>query len=189
MNSSTEWCTMWLTMVVKKREIYIKRWTLLIIPAMLHLWNLSCGETASQHIVVNSFQVHWTGSKSLTWNFSALYKNHSNSWNRIIHHSVPLNGEYTHTHPFNGPFSRTTQVSRYQKGKTNLDLKQETVSGSGISWDVCKSALRSRQITTPATHHSVFYRLDALPATQPTASKHWRDEWWIIRLKSTESVV
>ena len=27
----------------------------------------------------------------------------------------------THTHPFNGPFSRTTQVSWYQKGKTNLD--------------------------------------------------------------------
>jgi len=26
--------------------------------------------------------------------------------------------------------------------------------------------------TTPASHHSVFYRLDALPATQPTASKH-----------------
>ena len=28
----------------------------------------------------------------------------------------------THTHPFNGPFSRTTQVSRYQKGKTNQDF-------------------------------------------------------------------
>jgi len=27
-----------------------------------------------------------------------------------------------HTHPFNGPFSGTTQVSRYQKGKTNLDF-------------------------------------------------------------------
>ena len=26
----------------------------------------------------------------------------------------------THTHPFNGHFSGTTQVSRYQKGKTNL---------------------------------------------------------------------
>ena len=39
----------------------------------------------------------------------------------------------------------TTQVSQYQKGKTNLDLlKQETVS----------------------------YRPDALPAAQPTASKH-----------------
>ena len=53
-------------------------------------------------------------------------------------------------------------------------LKQETVSGSGISWAICKSAPRSRQTTMPAHHHSVFYRPDALPATQPTASKHWR---------------
>ena len=53
-------------------------------------------------------------------------------------------------------------------------LKQETVSGSGIRWAICKSAPRSRQLTTPAPHHSVFYRPDALPAAQPTASKHWR---------------
>ena len=33
-------------------------------------------------------------------------------------------------------------------------LKQETVSGSGISWAICKSACCSRQITTPAPHHS-----------------------------------
>ena len=33
-------------------------------------------------------------------------------------------------------------------------LKQETVGGSGISWGICKSAPRSRQITTPAPHHS-----------------------------------
>jgi len=52
-------------------------------------------------------------------------------------------------------------------------LKQETVSGSGISWTICKSASRSRQITMPAPHHSVFFRPDALPATQPTASKHF----------------
>jgi len=26
----------------------------------------------------------------------------------------------------------------------------------------------------PAPHHSVFYRPDAFPAAQPTASKHWR---------------
>ena len=51
-------------------------------------------------------------------------------------------------------------------------LKQETVSGSGISWAICKSAPRCRQITTPAPHYSVFYRPDALPAAQPTASKH-----------------
>jgi len=29
-----------------------------------------------------------------------------------------------YTHPFNGPFSGTTQVSRYQKGKTNLDFTE-----------------------------------------------------------------
>ena len=48
------------------------------------------------------------------------------------------------------------------------------MSGSGISWAICKSAPCSRQITTPAPHYSVFYRPDALPAAQPTASKHWR---------------
>jgi len=52
-------------------------------------------------------------------------------------------------------------------------LKHETVSGSDISWAICRSAPSSRQITMPAPHHSVFYRLDALPAEQPTASKHW----------------
>ena len=83
--------------------------------------------------------------------------------------------QHSHTHPFNGPFSGTTQVSQYQKGKPIwILLKQEAVSGSGTSWAICKSASCSRQITTPAPHHSVFYRPDALPAAQPTASKHWR---------------
>jgi len=34
---------------------------------------------------------------------------------------------YTHTqsaHPFNGPLSGTTRVSRYEKGKTNLDFTE-----------------------------------------------------------------
>ena len=31
---------------------------------------------------------------------------------------------YTHTHPLNGPLSRTTWVSRYQKGKTNVDFTE-----------------------------------------------------------------
>jgi len=52
---------------------------------------------------------------------------------------------FTHAHPFNGPFSGTTRVSWYQKGKTNLDFtEQETASGSGINWAICKSAHRSR---------------------------------------------
>ena len=67
-------------------------------------------------------------------------------------------------------------------------LKQETVSGSDISWAICKSAHRSRHITTPAPHHSVFYRPDALPAAQPTASKHWRHWLWHWSLTYQQSV-
>ena len=53
-------------------------------------------------------------------------------------------------------------------------LKQQTVSGSGISWAICKSAPCFRQTTTPAPHHLLFYRPDALSAAQPRASKHRR---------------
>ena len=75
---------------------------------------------------------------------------------------------HTHTHPFNGPFFRTTRVSRYQKGKPIwILLKQETTSGSGISWAVCKSAPCSRQITTPATHH---FLQPGCPSCRPTNS-------------------
>ena len=80
---------------------------------------------------------------------------------------------HTHTHTFSDPLSRTTRVSRHQKGKPIwIFVKQETESGSGISWAICKPAHRSRQITTTAPHRSVFYRPDALPVAQPTASKH-----------------
>ena len=75
------------------------------------------------------------------------------AWTYSATHTHAHARTHTHTHSFNGPLSRTTQVSRYQKGKTNLDLlKQETVSGSGISWAICKSAPHSRQITMPALH-------------------------------------
>jgi len=78
---------------------------------------------------------------------------------------------HTHTNPFNGPFSGTTRVGWYQKGKTNLDFTE--ARDSEWQWHqlgICKSAPRSRQITMPAPHHSVFYMPDALPATQPTAN-------------------
>ena len=48
-------------------------------------------------------------------------------------------------------------------------LKQETVSGSGISWAICKSAPRSRQITMPAPHQSVFLQAGC-PSCRPTNS-------------------
>jgi len=70
----------------------------------------------------------------------------------------------------------TTQVSRYQKGKTrkvetNLDLlEQEMVSGNGICWammQVCTSSQVHANIPPLS-----FLQADALPTAQPTASKH-----------------
>ena len=48
-------------------------------------------------------------------------------------------------------------------------LKQETVSGSSISWAICKSASSSRQITTPVPHHSSFLQAGC-PSCRPTNS-------------------
>jgi len=78
-----------------------------------------------------------------------------------------------HTHPFNGPFSGTTRVSRYEKGKTNLDFIE--ARDSEWQWhqlghmQVLTLLQRDNHASTPPLS---FYRLDALPAAQPTASKH-----------------
>ena len=80
---------------------------------------------------------------------------------------------HTHTHPFNGPLSGTTRVSRYQKGETNLDFTE--ARDSEWQWhqlghmQVCTSLQTDNHTST---HCSVFYRPDALPAAQPTVSKH-----------------
>ena len=44
--------------------------------------------------------------------------------NRPVTRSLQLTYLLTYTHTFNGPFSRTTRVGRYQKGKTNLDFTE-----------------------------------------------------------------
>jgi len=94
----------------------------------------------------------------------------------ILHSSSQMAHTHTHTHTrLTAFFPGLPRSASTRKVKPIwILLKQETVSGSGISWAICKSVSRSRQITTPAPHCSVFYRPDAIPATQPTASKHWR---------------
>ena len=62
-----------------------------------------------------------------------------------------------HTHPFNGPFPGLPRWAGTRKVKPIwILLKQETESSKGISWAICKSAPRCRQITTPEPHNSVF---------------------------------
>jgi len=88
------------------------------------------------------------------------------------------------THTFNFLDHRTTCVSWYQKGKTNLDFTGARVS----EWQwhqldrmqVCTSLQTDNHASTPPLS---FYRPDALPAAQPTVSKHGRQLslTWILK--------
>ena len=97
---------------------------------------------------------------------------------------------YTHTHPFNGSFSGTTQVSRYQKGKPIwILLKQETVSGSGISWAICKSAPCSKQ--TPYQHPTTQFftgRMDFTEAGDSEWQWHQLGHMQVCTLLQTDTM-
>jgi len=77
-------------------------------------------------------------------------------------------------HPFNGLFSRTAWVSRHQKGKPFWILLEQEMMG----WQWHQLQLDHMQIICTSfqtdNHASTsplsFYRPDALPAAQPTAS-------------------
>ena len=79
-----------------------------------------------------------------------------------------LGNEYGKTLPL--PFTR---VGHYQKGKTNLDFTE--ARDSEWQWrqlghmQVCTSLQTDNHASTSPLS---FYRPDALPAAQPTASKH-----------------
>jgi len=137
-------------------------------------WHARCRSTynmSDQHTLVHS--------ATTCWNVFAVI--HNLTVDKFVDHTntqTPCCGKIfksKHTHPFNGPCPGLPRWAGTRKVKPIwILLKQETVSGTGISWAICKSAPHSRQITMPAPHCSVFYGPDALPATQPTVSKHWR---------------
>ena len=80
-------------------------------------------------------------------------------------------------HPFNGPPSGTSRVSRYQKGKTNMDFTEARVG----EWQwhqlghmqVCTSLQADSHVSTPPLSFlQAGCPPDALPAAQLTVSKH-----------------
>jgi len=80
-------------------------------------------------------------------------------------------------HLFKGHFSRTTWISRHQKGKPFwILLEQEMMGWQWHQLDhiqiICTSLQTDNHASTSPL--SFFYRLDALPAAQPTASKQLR---------------
>ena len=98
-------------------------------------------------------------------------------------------GHLTHTHPFNGPFSETTRVSWYQKGKTNLDFTE--ARDSEWQWhqlghmQVCTSLQTDNHASTPPLSF-LTGRMPFLPPNQQRQSTEgnrkgiWpvKSEWW-----------
>ena len=70
------------------------------------------------------------------------------------------------THPYNGPVSGTTRVSRYQKGKTNLDFSDARDS----EWQWHQMG-HMQACTLLQTDNHTSTR-NALPAAESTESKH-----------------
>jgi len=69
---------------------------------------------------------------------------------------------------FNGLLSRTTS-SQYWKGYTHLDFNEARHHGVAVaSAEPYASLHLSPEIMMTATHHSNFYKTDALPDPQPT---------------------
>jgi len=76
----------------------------------------------------------------------------------------------THTHTFYGPFSGTTQVSWYQKGKTNLDFTE--ARDGEWQWHqlghmhVCTSLQADNHASTP----TLSFLQAGCPSCHPTNS-------------------
>ena len=78
--------------------------------------------------------------------------------------------DFVRVRAFNGSFLWLPRWAGTRKVKPIwILLKQETVSGSGINWAICKSAPRSRQITTPAPPPLSFLQAGC-PSCRPTNS-------------------
>ena len=78
---------------------------------------------------------------------------------------------HTYIHPFNGPFSGTTWVSRYQKGKANLDFTE--ARDSEWHWhqlgnmQVCISLQTDNHASTPPL---LSFLQAGCPSCRPTNS-------------------
>ena len=97
----------------------------------------------------------------------------------VLLESACWNYEHTHTRLMALCLGLPGWASTRRVKPVWILLKQETVSGNGINWAVCKSASRCRQITMPAPHQSVFTgRMPFLTPSQQHQSTEGRLKLW-----------
>jgi len=107
------------------------------------------------HIIKSKQNLHIHNKSHSPWHTYIRRALLLHDWNMLL--SLPINNTLmtnTHEHNHFTTFVDFVRVSQHQKGT-------KIVSGSGISWAICKSA--PWQTTMLESHHSVFYRPDALP--------------------------
>ena len=109
---------------------------------------------------------------------------HKNLHHISIGSYLELTVEHTHTHAFNGPLSGTTQVGRYQKGKTSLDFTEATDS----EWQWHQLDHMQVYISLQADNHASTPPLSFLqagcPSCGPTNSvKALKAELWLTNCK------
>ena len=112
---------------------------------------------SSEHCKFGRLIMHWPEFKR---SMSQHYQVHCwqvgyNGMFPIDHYDGSL--LHRHTRPFYGPLDFVRDyLGQPVPEPIWILLKQETVSGSGIRWAVCKSAPRPRHLTVPALHHLAF---------------------------------
>jgi len=97
----------------------------------------------------------------IRWAEARLRDYYQHLWEAVRKTALPYAGwqfcnnkhTHTHTHTFNGPLSGTTQMSRYQKGKTDLDFTE--ARDSEWQWyqlghmQICTSLQTNTHASTP----------------------------------------
>ena len=130
-------------------EIFISQLLAFSVVVETSRWHhtLTCGQMTRQSMVIKmlALEVCIPLALYLSWVVRDKDSQHQQCWSIAV---IFVTTVLTHTHPFNGPLSGTIPgwAGTRKVKPIWILLQQETVSGTGISWAICKSAPRS---TTP----------------------------------------
>ena len=142
-------------------------WWDLIVFYLFYLVRLGLGWRQVYCVYYSSWRalVQSSGQHGLTWHWHSSISGLEVMTGRPSLHTRRCSG-------INRYYSYYTPLTALFQGLPRILPKQETVSGSGIIWAIGKSPPCSRQITTPAPHHPVFFTgwMPFLPPNQQCQS-------------------
>ena len=130
---SEEWCHRWSGRLAIHVEYGLNRMSTetgqtSLYSASYVSWQCGTARSAAARLLLSAGQQSISiscspGLQQQTRSSGVRQANWTNKHHITTYYAGSANKEI-HTHPFNGPLSGTTQVSRYQKGKTNVDFTE-----------------------------------------------------------------